>query len=67
MKVLEDFAEEVVFDLRHGIEVCQEGEGLRRRSRQRPALGDGLESVRSTSTRGPVRKCGGLGRGLETG
>lgn len=31
-----DFPEVVAFDLSHEIEVCQEGEGIRRYHRQRP-------------------------------
>ncbi|CAI9152998.1 unnamed protein product [Rangifer tarandus platyrhynchus] len=43
VKVSEDIPEEVAFNLSHGIEVGQEGEGVRGYSRQRPAPVDGLE------------------------
>ena len=66
-KVLGDFAEEVASGWSHEREVRQEGGGLRRRSRPRPAPVDGLEVPKRTSVQGPVSRCVGLGRGPETG
>ena len=43
MKVSEDIPEAAAFNLSHGIEVGQKGEGVRGYSRQRPAPVDGLE------------------------